>query len=128
MATLILNETAVLLNAIHARVEYLVRQSMCLDDVHVTPIADIWPGTGDLPYFGYQYMTSLTIGLSAQVWATSQSHFRVLLGSQRQLCFPSTPGLDVNHCQMFADKMQAADLIVNWLEGNGLKDYAKQIF
>lgn len=122
MANLILNRTAALASTINALVEHQVRISHSLDDVIVTPIAGTWSngvsGCGNLPYYGFGYMSCISVGLAAQVRVSEFGHVCVLYGTQDQLRFPNHPGIDVVRREDFTDPLKAADLIVAWLDGS----------
>lgn len=127
MSCLVINKTALLTNAINAKLDHLLRVSKCpANEVIATPIAGRWPHCGNLPWYGYQYVAPRPAWRTAQTRLSEFGHFQVIFGTPDNLRFPDEPIGELMFKE-FADPMDAAKFIEKYLTTGKVGRYRKMV-
>ena len=118
MGTLIVNKTALIVKAVDARLDMLLRNEQT-HDVIVTPIAG-GKVSGRLPWYGSLYVMTYSVALPeaeqrrAAIQADEFGGFNVYLGDYDSIVFPGPIHGHVGLSD-FADPTDAAEVILNYL-------------
>ena len=125
MASLVKNKSTLLTDAVYAKLDFLLREESDIPDVVASPIAGK-TGFGDLPWWGWGFMTELPGRYAAQIRVTGFGGFSVILGTPDNLRFPFGPTGTAATYEDFADPMDAAKVILTWLKKGKVTKYRRR--